>query len=83
MYQNDLLKSRREAILQIAAKHGAYNLRIFGSVARGEADSNSDVDLLVEFKGGTTLLGHAALEQELEELLGIKVDVVREAWSAR
>ncbi len=78
MYQSDLLKSRREEILQIAAKHGAHNLRIFGSVARGEADSNSDVDLLVEFKRGTTLLGHAALEQELEELLGIKVDVVSE-----
>lgn len=78
MYQSDLLRSRREEILQIAAKHGAYNLRIFGFVARGEADSNSDVDLLVEFKRGITLLGHAALEQELEELLGIKVDVVSE-----
>ena len=78
MYQSDLLKSRREEILQIAAKHGALNVRIFGSVGRGEADSNSDVDLLVEFKRGTTLLGHAALEQELEELLGIKVDVVSE-----
>jgi len=76
MYQSDLLKSRREEILQIAAKHGAHNVRIFGSVARGEADFKSDVDLLVEFKRGTTLLGHAALVQELEELLGVKVDVV-------
>jgi uncharacterized protein len=78
MYLNDLLKSRREEILRIAAKHGARNVRVFGSVARGEADSRSDIDLLVEFKRGTTLLGHAALVQELEDLLGVKVDVVSE-----
>jgi len=78
MYQNDLLKSRREEILGIAAKHGAQNVRVFGSVARGDADSQSDIDLLVEFKRGTTLLGHAALMQELEDLLGVKVDVVSE-----
>jgi len=78
MYLDDLLKSRREEILRIAAKHGAHNVRVFGSVARGEADSQSDIDLLVEFKRGTTLLGHAALVQELEDLLGVKVDVVSE-----
>jgi predicted nucleotidyltransferase len=78
MYLNDLLKSRREEILRIAARHGAQNVRVFGSVARGEADSQSDIDLLVEFKRGTTLLGHAALVQELEDLLGVKVDVVSE-----
>ncbi len=78
MFLNDLLKSRREEILRIAAKHGARNVRVFGSVARGEADSKSDIDLLVEFKRGTTLLGHAALVQELEDLLGVKVDVVSE-----
>jgi uncharacterized protein len=78
MYQNDLLKSRREEILRIAAKHGAQNVRVFGSVARGDADYQSDIDLLVEFKRGTTLLGHAALMQELEDLLGVKVDVVSE-----
>jgi predicted nucleotidyltransferase len=76
MHLNDLLKSRRNDILQITAKHGAHNVRVFGSVARGEADSQSDIDLLVEFKRGTTLLGHAALIQELEEFLGVKVDVV-------
>jgi predicted nucleotidyltransferase len=76
MNLNDLLKSRRVEILQIAAKHGAHNVRVFGSVARGDADSQSDIDLLVEFERGTTLLGHAALIQELEELLGVKVDVV-------
>ena len=47
MHLNDLLKSRRNDILQIAAKHGAQNVRVFGSVARGEADSQSDIDLLV------------------------------------
>jgi predicted nucleotidyltransferase len=78
MYLNDLLKSRRDEILEIAAKHGAHNVCVFGSVARGEADSQSDIDLLVEFKRGTTLLGHAALINELEELLGVKVDVVSE-----
>ncbi len=78
MYLNDLLKSRREEILRIAAKHGAQNVRVFGSVARGEADLKSDIDLLVEFKRGTTLLGHAALVQELEDLLGVRVDVVSE-----
>ncbi|VVB72372.1 Nucleotidyltransferase domain protein [uncultured archaeon] len=78
MYLSDLLKSRREEIIEIAAKHGAHNVRVFGSVARGEADSQSDIDLLVEFKRGTTLLGHAALINELEELLGVKVDVVSE-----
>jgi uncharacterized protein len=76
MHLNDLLKSRRNEILQIAAKHGAHNVRVFGSVARGEADSQSDIDLLVEFKRGTTLLGHSALILELEDLLGVKVDVV-------
>lgn len=76
MNLNDLLKSRRDDILQIAAKHGAHNVRVFGSVARGDANSESDIDLLVEFERGTTLLRHAALIQELEELLGVKVDVV-------
>ena len=76
MHLDDLLKSKRDEILAIAAKHGAHNVRVFGSVARGEDDARSDIDLLVELKRGTTLLGHAALMQELEELLGVKVDVV-------
>lgn len=78
MRLDDLLREKRSEILQIAAKHGAYNVRIFGSVARGEADSSSDIDLLVKFKRGTTLLSHAAMIQELEDLLGVKVDVVSE-----
>jgi len=75
---NNLLKSRREEILSIAAKHGARNVRVFGSVARGEDDEKSDIDLLVEFESGRSLLDHAGLWLELQELLGCKVDVVSE-----
>jgi len=75
---NNLLKSRREEILSIAAKHGARNVRIFGSVARGEAGENSDIDLLVELDQGRSLLDLAGLVVDLEELLERKVDVVTE-----
>ena len=75
---NSLLKSRREEIISIAAKHGARNVRVFGSVARGEADDKSDIDLLVEFESGRSLLDHAGLWLELQDLLGCKVDVVSE-----
>jgi uncharacterized protein len=75
MSLQELLKENREEILKIAAKHGAGNVRIFGSVVRGESDLASDVDLLVTLEPGTTLLNHAALILELEELLGCKVDV--------
>ena len=70
-----LIEEKREKILAIASKHGASNVRIIGSVARREADSDSDLDLLVELEMGTSLLDHAALIQELETLLGCKVDV--------
>ncbi len=73
-----LLKEKREEILHIAARHGARNVRVFGSVARGEADAQSDIDLLVEFEPDRSLLDHAALWLELQELLGCKVDVVSE-----
>lgn len=62
--------------MKIAAKHGARNVRVFGSVARGEADEKSDIDFLVELEPGRSLLDHAALLVELEELLGHRVDVV-------
>jgi hypothetical protein len=72
----DLLHTKREEILRTAAKHGARNIRIFGSVVRGEEDEKSDIDLLVEMEPGRSLLDHAALWLELEEVLGRKVDVV-------
>ena len=78
MTLRELLESKREEILRIAAKHGARNVRIFGSVARGEADDASDVDFLVEFEPGTSLLQHGAMIADLEELLGRRVDVAPE-----
>jgi uncharacterized protein len=72
---DELLLPYREEILRIAAQHGAYHVRVFGSVARGEARSDSDVDFLVEIEPQRTLLDQIALIQSLEELLGRKVDV--------
>ena len=76
MTARELLEKKREEILEIAAKHGARNVRVFGSVARGEADPQSDIDLLVEFDTSRSLLDHAGLWLELQEALGCKVDVV-------
>jgi hypothetical protein len=73
-----LLREKREEILRIAARHGACRVRLFGSVARGDADPQSDVDVLVDFERGRSLFDHAALMLELEALLGCKVDVVTE-----
>jgi predicted nucleotidyltransferase len=74
----DSLRSRRAEILVIARKHGARNVRFFGSVARGDAGPESDVDILVELEPGRGLLDHAGLMLDLSELLGCKVDVVSE-----
>lgn len=76
MTVEELLKAKREEILRAASRHGARNVRVFGSVARGEADEHSDIDLIVEFEPGRSLLDHAGLWLELQELLGRKVDVV-------
>jgi uncharacterized protein len=73
----DLLAAKRSQIITIAEQHGAYNLRIFGSVARGEARIDSDVDFLVEFLPQRNLLDRIGLIQDLEELLGRKVDVAK------
>jgi hypothetical protein len=70
------LRSRRSEILDVARKHGARNVRVFGSVARGDAGPDSDVDILVELEPGRGLLDHAALMLDLSDLLGCKVDVV-------
>ena len=77
MALKELLQEKREEILSIAAKHGAYNVRVFGSVARGEARADSDVDFLVDIEVGRNLLDRIALIQELEALLGRKVDVAK------
>lgn len=72
------LEARRSEVLGIAAAHGARNVRVFGSVARGEAGPDSDIDLLVDLDAGRGLLDHAALMLDLEALFGRKVDVAVE-----
>ena len=69
---------QRAQVLNVAASHGARNVRVFGSVARGEATAQSDIDLLVEFEPGRSVLDQVALIEDLEALLGRKVDVVTE-----
>ena len=73
------LKARREAILAIAERYGAHNLRVFGSVARGEADAASDVDFLVELEPGRSLFDLGGLLMDLREHLHCKVDVMTPA----
>ncbi|RPH81616.1 MAG: hypothetical protein EHM80_01820 [Nitrospiraceae bacterium] len=73
-----LLRTKRKQILEIAARHGARKVRIFGSVARGTTRRGSDVDLLVEMEEGRSLLDHSALILELEHLLKRPVDVASE-----
>jgi predicted nucleotidyltransferase len=70
------IRRLRDEILRIAALHGAANLRVFGSAARGEDLAGSDLDLLVTFDDDRSLLDHVALKQDLEDLLGTPVDVV-------
>ena len=73
-----LLQSKRSQILQIAARHGARKVRVFGSVARGTARRGSDIDFLVEMEDGRSLLDHTALVLDLERLLKRSVDVASE-----
>ena len=70
---------KRQEILHIAERHGAHNIRVFGSVARGEDQPESDLDLLVDMASGRSLLDLVGLGQDLEELLDRKVDVVTDA----
>lgn len=78
MSLQELLRKKRQEILDIAAKHGAYNVRIFGSVVRGEAGPESDVDFLVDAGPDTSSWFPAGLILDLEKLVGREVDVVTE-----
>jgi len=73
------LEEKRSEILRIATGHGAQNVRVFGSRARGEARRDSDLDLLITLEEGRSLLDLVAIKQDLEDLLGCSVDVVTEA----
>ena len=79
----DLLKEKRAEILRVAAEHGARNVRIFGSVARGEAKAASDVDLLVDMDPGRSLLDLGGLLMDLQDILGCPVDVATEKGLAK
>jgi predicted nucleotidyltransferase len=74
----DDLRKKRDEIIRIGGRHGAKNIRVFGSVARGDADEISDVDFLVEMESGRSLLDLGGLLMELQEFLGCNVDVVTE-----
>jgi hypothetical protein len=72
------LRRQKDRIVALAERHGAHNLRVFGSVARGQANPESDVDLVVDFERGRSLMDHGELMMDLEEVLGCRVDVVSE-----
>jgi predicted nucleotidyltransferase len=78
MTLEELRDRRREEILRVAARRGARNVRVFGSVARGDSDEKSDVDFLVEMEPGRTLFDLSGLLLDLESLLHVSVDVVTE-----
>ena len=78
MNSGELLKEKRDEILRLAAGHGAHNVRIFGSVARGDARPDSDIDFLVDLDAGRSLLDLGGLLMDLQNLLHCKVDVVTE-----
>jgi hypothetical protein len=78
MELQQLIRAKRQEILRLAEKRGARNVRVFGSLARGEADAQSDVDFLVVLEPGRSLLDLGGLLMDLRDLLGCDVDVVTE-----
>lgn len=81
-----LLREQRDEIMRLAFEHGISNLRLFGSTVRGESRGDSDIDLLVEVEEGRTLLDYVGFKQDLEELLGCRVDLATEDalhWTIR
>jgi predicted nucleotidyltransferase len=79
MVRRQRIQQNIDEIRQIASRHGASNVRLFGSIARGDENEDSDLDLIVSFDPGRTLLDHGALVMDLQELLGFRVDVLSEA----
>lgn len=78
MKPSEALAAHRDKLLAIAAGHGASNLRVFGSVAKGVDREGSDIDLLVDVRQGTSLFDLVGLQQDLEDALGLKVDLLTE-----
>ncbi len=78
MKPSEALATHRDKLLAIAAGHGASNVRVFGSVARGADKEGSDIDVLVNVRKGTSLFGLVGLQLEMEEVLGVKVDLCTE-----
>jgi len=76
---SNIIKNRRNEILAIATRYGASNIRVFGSMAHGNESPESDIDIIVKMEKGRSLLDIIAIKQDIEELLGRKVDVVTEA----
>ena len=78
MKTDELIRLKRKEILRIAARYGGHNVRVFGSVARGDADELSDIDFLVDMEAGRSLLDLGGLLMDLQVTLGRNVDVVTE-----
>ena len=78
MIASDILKRHRAEVLRLAAHYGATDVRVFGSVARGDADETSDVDLVVRMNPGRSVFDIGGLLMDLQDLLGKRVDVVTE-----
>lgn len=78
----ETLRSRRSEVLDVAASHGACNVRVFGSVARGDARADSDIDFLIDLEPGRSLLDLSALIVDLSEMLGRDVDVIEVSRSS-
>jgi len=74
----DVIREKREDILKLALSYGAHDVRVFGSVARGEETESSDIDFLMDMEEGRSLLDQVGLLADLRELLGRNVDVVTE-----
>jgi uncharacterized protein len=74
----DQIHAQREIILHLAARHGARNVRVFGSAARGTANDSSDIDLLVDLEPGRTLLDLGGLLMDVQNAIGVRVDIAME-----